>query len=226
MAFDFTLRTQESSYLPTNAPSADNIYNALSSVQLPEGTNWVGPLAKIDRYKPAHSLSFITEVTWVFEVQGLYAANASQAQQTANQVAASVDQALARLSSDWSRATMSPYDASTEGPLSGWQSGQSAVPRYDSAGLDQVENAAVVTQQAASQATQDVSAFAARAGQSVASGVSGLLSPLNQSAGNLLKLAAIGGAVLLVAVTVPYLLAGRSAVRAVRRNPRFVDGML
>jgi len=196
MAFDFTLRIQESSYLPGNAPSADNIYNALSGVQLPEGTNWVGPLAKIDRYKPAHSLSFITEVTWVFEVQGLYAANASQAQQIANQVAASVDQALARLSSDWSRATMSPYDASVQGPLSGWQSGQSAVPRFDSTGIDQVENGAVAVQQASQSAAQDAASFAARTGQSIADAAANALRAPADDIAHTLKNIVIGAAVL------------------------------
>lgn len=195
MAFDFTLRIKESSYLPTNAPSADNIYSALSNVQLPEGTNWVGPVAKIDRYKPAHSLSFITEVTWVFEVQGLYAANAGQAQQTANQVAASVDQALARLSSDWSRATMSPYDASAQGPLSGWQSGQSAVPRFDSTGIDQVENAAVAVQQAGQSAAQDAASFATRTGQSIADVAGNALRPAATDIQRTLKNIAIGAAV-------------------------------
>jgi len=217
MAFHFTLHTEESSYLPTNMPSADGIWNALQSVRLPSGAHWVGPVAKIDRYKPAQSLSWKTAVTWVLEVPAPYAAD--KAQEIANHVAADVDRALGALSSDWSPVVMTPYNEAQQGPLAGWASGQSAVPSFDSTVLDQGEKAAL-----------DVQQYAARTGdqavQFLRSSVSSIVDPINQKAGNILTLLAIGAGVVVLAVALPYALTARSVAQAARRNPTFVDRVL
>lgn len=165
MAFYFVISTQENSFLLSNRPSADSIWNVLQAVQLPQATRWVSPLARITRYNQTGFRGWATDVTWVFEVQGPYSPDAARG--AADQVASGVNAALTPLSSDWSPATVDVYTEAKYGPLAAWLSGQAATPQFDHSAIVQAENAALRAEQAGVDAVELAQRAAAATGQYV-----------------------------------------------------------
>lgn len=131
MSFNFTLTTSESSVWPQGSrvggePSADAIWDALNTVRLPSGAEWVGPLARISRIHEVSIKPFKTFLKWILSVSGPYSPDG--ALQIAHQVARQMNVALARVSADWARVAVAQYNPATDGAIVAWQSGAAAVP--------------------------------------------------------------------------------------------------
>jgi hypothetical protein len=165
MAFYFALTTTENSYLLSNRPSADAIWNALETVPLPQETRWVSPHARIKRFNKIGVLIWATEVTSVLEVQGPY--TPEKATDIARQIALGMDVALARLSLDWSFTRTDVYAEAQYGPLSEWFSGRAATPQIDHTAVVQAENAALAAEQAGADSAEIAKRAAAATGEYV-----------------------------------------------------------
>lgn len=185
MAFYFALTSHENSYLLSNRPSADSIWDALQAVPLPQATRWVSPHARIKRYNKIGILIWATDVTWVLEVQGPY--TPEKAMEIAGQVASSMNAALAPLSSDWSHTTVNTYTESQYGPLSEWFNGRAATPQIDHTAVVQAENAALAAEQAGADSAEIAKRAAAATGEYVEQAGGRLGSIFGTTIGGILK---------------------------------------
>lgn len=123
----YAVSMREDSALEGNGPSADAIRDALGRNRFPR-SHWVGPAPRITRRVTTFSptAGFNTYVTWLLDVdQVTYVPNIEQG--IAEHVAGLLD-SISTINR-WTDPVVTPYNATTNGPLAWWQSGDAARTR-------------------------------------------------------------------------------------------------
>lgn len=132
----YVIPATESSAFQNNAPTSGMINADIASVQMPAGSEWLSPTARITRVFNSFTIgnAFQTTMAMLLEVDTPAAGLTDQSLDgTAAYIGQMVNLALATGvngvggSGDWSPATVSAWTQDANGALTWWSSGQAAV---------------------------------------------------------------------------------------------------